>query len=176
VRAIERAVAAHPTGSGRLLIVAGTGRLVTEFLDRWTHPGLVRPAVPGNHANDSLADLHALSWAAVQDFVRREDQQAVEDWRQALSWNKATDEITSIGLDAVRGRVRRLLVAQSGELRGHFDAANGQVELRSGSARTGEEDTLDAIIECVLRHGGEVIPLAPDSMPTGSPLAALFRW
>lgn len=92
----------------------------------------------------------------------------------------AAGDLADIGRAAVAGRVATLLIESDRFEAGRFDRATGAVEYdgeppTGGGAHT-KEDVFGAVAETVLAHGGTIIPLARNDMPTESGVAAIYRY
>ncbi|MFM8986802.1 MAG: hypothetical protein ACKONH_12250 [Planctomycetia bacterium] len=87
---------------------------------------------------------------------------------------------------AVAGQVATLLIEADRFEAGRFDRATGAIAFggpapgaaaRSGDVpAVGGEDLFGAVAETVLLHGGTILALARNEMPTESGVAAIYRY
>ena len=76
---------------------------------------------------------------------------------------------------AYYGRVESLFVAVDQEQWGSFDPATETLQIHE-QGEPGDEDLLDLAATQTLLHGGAVYAVEQAQMPTGVPLAAVFRY
>lgn len=104
----------------------------------------------------------------------------VRAFAQARDRDLAAGDLADIGRAAVAGRVATLLIESDRFEAGRFDRSTGAVEYDGEPpARSGahtREDVFGAVAETVLAHGGTIIPLARNDMPTESGVAAIYRY
>jgi hypothetical protein len=176
VRAIERSLSETLRDEIAPLVVAGSGKLLPLFQRRCRYAHLLPDVVHGSLGNAPLEELRAKAWPIVQAHVAHRELQLVERFRESVSDDRATDELTSMARFAVQGRVRDLMVARDAHVWGRMDTTSGALDVRSGSPRAEDENILDGLVEAVFLRGGDVHELAPDRMPGGASAAATLRW
>ena len=86
-----------------------------------------------------------------------------------------TDDLAEAARSVVAGRIATLLVEDGLSLPGHIDRTSGDLDRGSPNAATGE-DALDDLAELALRMGAEVLVLPREQMPSGTGLAATYRF
>lgn len=113
---------------------------------------------------------------------------------RAFAWararGRAAGDLADVARAAVAGQVATLLLENDRFEPGRFDRATGAIEFAvppaaaasSDRARTGDmpaeaaEDLFSAVAETVLLHGGTIVALARNEMPTESGVAAIYRY
>lgn len=133
-----------------------------------------------------LAAVGPLFTAARSRRVARE----VRAFAQARDRGRAACDLADVARAAVAGQVATLLIEADRFEPGRFDRATGAIEFAPAPAttapidrsRTGDlpaevtEDLYGAVAETVLLHGGTIVALARNEMPTESGVAASYRY
>ncbi|GIW92650.1 MAG: hypothetical protein KatS3mg110_0691 [Pirellulaceae bacterium] len=157
------------------LVVAAVESMVPLFRSVCRYPHLLSEWIPGNaeHWNETV--LHQKSWPLVAKLLQQRRTAAVERFRQWHGTGKATDNIREVVPAAATGKVDTLLVYPPAQIWGTYDEQQNVVHT-DGEARPGDDDLVDLAVHQTLAHAGSVIPMPKDEMPTGSPVAAVFRY
>jgi len=172
--AVDKALAEERLADeGVPLLLAGVGYYFPIFREVSRYPQLAEEGVEGNFDTASPSELHARTWPVAHRIFERRVDEALAEHEEAQGRATATVDVAAIGRFMVEGRIRRLLTADGAEVRGRLDAETGAVE-RDEQAEG--DDVLDDLAEGVLRHGGDVIVVPEERMPTRSPVAAILRW
>ncbi len=132
-------------------------------------PALLDEPLTGNFDQAAPDELRKRSWPIVARWVERQRDDALAGWERARNRGKTADLLDDVAAAALAGRVARLWVDASRKLPGRLDVATGRC------LPDGENDILDAIIELVLHHGGEVRPLDAELLPSTTGVAAELR-
>ncbi len=175
-RAVDQAVLEHcsrPSGMPLLLIALpehqGAFRAVSR--NPWLLPEGLRTAPD---AIDPLT-LRATVWKQIEPRYLERLAWLVDSFRAALGTGLASDDPARVGRAAVGGAVATLLVEAGRKMGGRLDAETGEITPADiGKPDVG--DVLDDIAEHVLQRGGEVIVVPAERMPSGTGLAATFRY
>jgi hypothetical protein len=69
-----------------------------------------------------------------------------------------------------------VLAAEGETVWGVLDRATGSIEKRERQLDAEDDDLLDDLCEETLKRGGEAFVVPRASMPTASPIAAVFRF
>ena len=125
-------------------------------------------AVPGNSAG-SYTGRHGIFDDADQAVG------AALRYRELLGTGRTSNDIEQILPAANEGRVETLLVSLESQSWGVVDAETGAVHLHD-SCEAGDEDLLDTAAVLTLSQRGTVYALNRDEMPSGAPIAAVFRY
>lgn len=133
-------------------------------------PTLLPEGVEGNPDHWSEAELHERAWPRVLAAIEAGERAASEQWEQARRRGKGAERLADVAAAAAAGRVHRLWVDAGRGEPGRVDPERGDVIPGSG-----DDDTLDAIVALVLRHGGQVHAVPGDSLPEDHPALAELR-
>ncbi len=182
--------ASRPTGLPLFLVAAP--RLAATFRGLAKNPQLAEDHVAADPhlmtEEEILAGLEPLFVAARGRQVAR----LVRGYEQARDRGLAQGDLADVARAAVAGKVATLLIEADRFETGRFDRDSGAIEFDTGPgaaaarptdrSRTGDEpaaaaeDLFGAVAETVLLHGGTVVALARNEMPTESGVAAIFRY
>ena len=166
-------IASRP--SGLPLVVASLPEQAALFHRISRNPRLVETSLTVNPFGIELRDLVDRAWQVMQPHMIAESRMLVEAYEEAAGHADGIDGIFAIAHAAVDGRIETLFVEDSRELPGKIDEATGTVifdDLRVPDVN----DLLDDIARIVLRHGGTVIVLPSEVMPTRTGAAAILRY
>ena len=136
-----------------------------------TVPDGVHGAPDGLKGGEMHARALQLAEQAFDEPVRKalENFEAVAAERRSVT----AKEIVKAAYDA---RISFLFLNETGEYRGWFREATGEVKAHGKAEGIGEEDLLNAAAVRTLAGGGQVFVLPGNRMPGGVPAAAIFRW
>jgi hypothetical protein len=166
-------IASRP--SGMPLVVASLPEQAALFHRISRNPRLVETSLTVNPFGIELRDLVDRVWQVMQPHMIAESRMLIEAYEEAAGHADGIDGIFAIAHAAVEGRIETLFVEDSRELPGKIDEATGTVifdDLRVPDVN----DLLDDIARIVLRHGGTVIVLPSEVMPTRTGAAAILRY
>jgi hypothetical protein len=172
--------------SGLPLVLVAGGRLAAMFRGLSKNDLLIdEPIAKDPHlmADRELAtEVAAVFRRAHLDRIGRE----LRAFRQARDRGLAASDLAEIARAAVAGQVATLLVESDRFEAGRFDRETGAIEFDGAApadlSRTGDraalraEDLFGAVAETVLMHGGHVLALARNDMPTETGVAAIYRY
>lgn len=123
----------------------------------------------------SLEELREKSWEAMQPHYLKRLERLLEQYGQSQGQGLASDQLDEIGRAIAGNRVATLLVEADRDIPGHIDADKG-VSLPADAQATEANDLLDELSVGVMEHGGEVLVVPPEHMPTRSGAAAIYRF
>lgn len=182
--------ASRPSGLPLFLVAAP--RIAATFRGLAKNPLLAGPHV----AKDPHLMTEEAIMAAVEPlFVAARAAQVarlVRGFEQARDRGLAGGDLADVARAAVAGRVATLLVEADRLETGRFDRDSGGIAFAppigraraaaSDRSRTGDEpaetaeDLCGAVAETVLVHGGTILAVARNEMPTESGVAAIYRY
>lgn len=175
-RVVDRALVQALRGEEAPLVLAGVGYALPIYREASRYAHLAATGVEGNFDAASPEELHARAWPVARELLAAREAAALAEWTAAVSRSLATDDLEAVARHAIRGRVRRLLLAEGAQAFGRLDAESGELRLTGAQESLHEDDVLDDLAEAVLLRGGEVLVVPPARMPSPSPAAALLRW
>ncbi len=156
------------------LVLAAVDYLQPIYRQANTYPHLLHHGVEGNPDRWNGKELHQKSWQLVEPYFRESIRQAAALFRQALGSGLASEDPYEVIPAVFRGQVQTLFVQEKHHVWGTFDPETEKVSLHE-SPQTGDEDLSNAAAIETLRRGHTVYALAPEEMPSRSPLAALYH-
>jgi hypothetical protein len=173
------------------LVLVAAPRLAATFRGLAKNPLLSEDHV----ASDPHLMTEAEILAALEPlFVAARGRQVtrlVRGYEQARDRGLAQGDLSDVARAAVAGKVATLLIEADRFEAGRFDRASGAIEFAPAMtaaaapidrSRTGDrpaevtEDLFGAVAETVLLHGGTIVALARNEMPTESGVAAIDRY
>jgi len=175
-RAIEGALWSELREQKEPLVLAAPVSYHTPFRSVQRYPHLLEDGLQGNFERTSLDDVHQLAWPLVSRHIEQRLAAVLATYERWVSPRRAIDELSTIARAALQGRVLDLLVAEGSHLWGRLDPDSAEVTLHPGQEGQRDDDVLDDLCEAVLLRGGDVFAVAPERMPSASPVAALLRW
>lgn len=156
------------------VILAGVKEHVAFYKKINRDQDLVMMSVNGAINGKSANELKASSLKILNDIFEINKKAIVDKFIELKQTNMATDEITLVTQNAIKGNVKILAIAEDRNLWGRINMFEGKVNLSKEGASQFNDDLLDDLAEVVLARGGKVLALKQVEMPTKSPLFAIF--
>lgn len=172
-RLVDRAVHEQLRDDDAPLVLAGVDYLVPLYRSVNSYPHLVDISVPGNPDELSPTDLLARSGELLAPHFAEELRRDCELIDALAASGGASRDLKEIIPAAHEGRVRVLFVTSEANGWGHYDPANGTIDL-SPEPRPGDWDLADLAAAETLLHGGTVHTLQHSD--TVEDAAAIFRY
>lgn len=186
-RAVDELVYERVSKHGDLpLVLVALPQLAAIFRGLSKNRMLLEEFVPHDPALLSADDMAALVAPIFAAARRRRIDRVLRTFAVAKDRGLAAGDLTEIGRAAVAGRVATLLVEADRLHTGHFDRTTGAIATDGEPVRdpsqTGDvpavmaEDMSSALAETVLLHGGGILALEHEAMPTATGVAAIYRY
>jgi hypothetical protein len=157
------------------LVVASVEYLLSVYRKVNTYPHLLETGLTGNPETLTTAELQQQAWALVQPYFRQAQRAAGQIYEQLAHTDQTSSDLREILMAAYQGRVATLWVTLSRQQWGRYDLATNRLDLHQ-LAQPGDEELFDTAAVQTFRHGGTVYVVAPDQVPAGASLAAVFRY
>lgn len=157
------------------LVVAGVEYLLSVYRKVNTYPRLLESGLVGNPESLTRTELHRQTWAMVQPYFRQAQQEAGQSYEQLAHTAQASADLREILIAAQHGRVATLWVPAGSHQWGRFDAASTEPHFHA-TAQPGDEDLFDTAAVQTFLNGGMVYVVAPEQLPGGAAVAAVFRY
>lgn len=141
-----------------------------------TYPHLLPEGLEGNYERVNGDQIHEAAWPIVSGAFGRQVGEWVQRYRSMVGTGLASDRLEEIAPAAIGGRVRCMLAAEGETVWGMLDRATGAVTYHERQKGTEDDDLLDDLCEESLKRGAEVYVIPRASMPTESPIAAVYRF
>lgn len=175
-RAIDRALWKHLRDERAPLVLAAVDSYHSIFGAVCRYPHLVEPGLVGNFEKTGADELHRAVWPLMAATFDREVDEAVDRFRDRQSSGRADDDLRAVAAAVVRGRVSELLVLHGRQVWGIVNRSTGELQLQERQEGASDSDVLDDLAEMTWMRGGRVLVAQPQRMPTGSPVAAIYRY
>lgn len=153
------------------LILAGVEHYHPLFRQVSRYRQIVDEGVHGNVERETPDRLLARVRPVAERLARAREEEAVAEHERHRRHGRALTSLEAIAYAAIRGRVRRLLLAEGAKVLGEIDPETGGL-----TRRFDHRDALEDLTEQVLIRGGEVVTLPRARMPEESVVAATLRW
>jgi len=172
-RAVDRAVLEHHSRPTRLpLILAALPENQSFFRALSHNPFLVPEEVTAHPEALTIEALRERAWAVMAPHYRTRLAGLVEMFGTARARELGDEDLERVAASAIAARVGTLLAEADRQIPGRIDPETGAVVLGGD----GVDDVLDDIAELVIRHGGQVVIVPTEDMPTRTGLAAIYRF
>jgi hypothetical protein len=174
-RMIDRSIHEVLRSETAPLILAGVDYLLPVYRRANSYPHLLEEGVAGNPDELQPEELHARVWPVVQPALEKGRRRAMERYAELAAKGRASNRIGEVVREAYFGRVDSLIVALGLQQWGAFDPDERTVHLYPAQ-KPGSHDLLDFAAIHTLLNSGDVHAVAPEKVPGGEALAAIFRY
>ena len=157
------------------LVLAGVEYLLPIYRDQTSYPNTLTEGVHGNPEGLKPGELHTRALELVEERFRAARREAAERFGDLSGTGRATTDVETVLPAALDGRVDTLFVARGVREWGCFDADARTIE-HHDEQRANSEDLLDRAAVHTFVNSGTVYSVAPEEVPAGGPLAAVFRY
>jgi hypothetical protein len=175
-RVIDKALREFLHGESAPLLLAAVKYYQPIYREANTYRHLDSAMLEGNYEHVNGDKIHADAWPIVSAAASHGFEPWIERYRTSAANGLATDRIESVAEAVIQGRVSCVLAAEGETVWGVLDRATGSIEKRERQLDAEDDDLLDDLCEETLKRGGEAFVVPRASMPTASPIAAVFRF
>ncbi|HET7753573.1 MAG TPA: hypothetical protein VFK85_06665, partial [Anaeromyxobacteraceae bacterium] len=172
--AIDEAVREILGDTGAPLVLAGPERLRARYRSISGYGWLLPDEIDADVEQVQAADLRPAAQALVAAHGAAVESEAVMQLISAEATGSASDDLDRIARAATAGKVRLLLHRAGAHVWGRLDPVTGACFVRGEQREAGDVDVIDDLCELTLLHGGDVVAVAEERMPSGSPVAAII--
>jgi hypothetical protein len=175
-RAVDRAILEHYSQPSKLpLMLAALPEHHSFFRRISNNPFLMDEGIDTHPGALTIEALRDRAWQAVEPRYLVRLAGLVEMFEAARAQELGDHDLAQVARSAVAGRVATLLIEADRHVPGRIDAATGRIEF-DDLADPEVDDLLDDLGELVLKHGGEVVIVPAERMPTRTGIAAIYRF
>jgi hypothetical protein len=175
-RAVDRAILEHYSRPSTLPLMLATLPEHRPIFRQVSHnPYLMDEGLDIHPDALPLDELRKRAWQVIEPRYLARLAALVEEFNGAKAKGLAHDELGDVAKAAVAGRVATLLIEADRVVPGRIDTATGDIEL-GDLARPDVDDLLDDLGTLALKMGGQVVIVPAQRMPTGTGMAAIYRY
>lgn len=165
----------HSQTSGLSLLLVALPENQGLFRQISQNPYLIKEGIDMNPDALENGRMHAKTWEVFEPQSRTRLNALIEEYGDALAKGLGSGDLDEVARAAASGKISRLFIDNDFQVPGRLDRMTGAFtpdELDSPEC----DDLLDDIGELVMQKGGDVHVVHPDSMPTRTGIAAVFRF
>lgn len=175
-RAVDRVVLEHHSRPSALpLVLATLPEHQSPFRSVSQNPFLLEEGLPGDPWALDTEDLRARAWQVVEPQYLAKLAGHAERFHAARTKGLGSDDLKAAAHAAHAGRVATLLIEAESIVPGRIDDETGDIR-PADVAHPDVNDVLDDVAELVMRAKGDVVVVPADRMPTGTGIAAIYRF
>ena len=157
------------------LVLAGVTELISGYRSINKYPALLENGVIGNPDLLNAKELHAAAWNLIRPHIALSRQKALAIYHDLSGSDRIANDLKRVLTSSRDGRIETAFLPAGTQLWGRFDTTENSVDVHP-EYKTGDEDLINRIATETVLHGGTVHLLAPEEMPDGSGVAAIFRY
>ncbi len=133
--------------------------------------------VQGNPDHLKPRDLHARAWDLIEPTFLQSQDRSIERFEHLNNNGQglASEDIHEIVPGALYGRTDTLFVEIDAHIWGNYDEGANTIEMHE-TRQAGDKDLLNLAAVQTFLQGGTVHALRPDTMPSETRVAAIFRY
>lgn len=140
-----------------------------------SYPNLLDEGIAGNPESLSAEELRQRAWEIVEPRFLRERNEANNHYHALAGTGRTSNDLQEVVTAAHDGRIEVLFLAIGVQVWGGFDKESRSVVFHE-QAEAGDLNLLDLCAVRTLLNRGMVYAVAPEALPGGGPLAAVFRY
>lgn len=157
------------------LFLAGEKTLIEGLLRNLKYKNVVKTPAAPIFRDEDLSEICQIVRNTLKDEAKRTFDQALLEFRFAEEANLAKKNIFQIAKAAVKGRIKKLIVADGMSVYGKVDKKTGGLAIHPFDLDHEDDDILDDLAQTVLAFGGEVIIAPKEDIPKGRPILAILE-
>lgn len=175
-RAIDRAITEHHSKpSGLPLILAALPENQTVFRHVSHNQQLLEKGISIGQGALDTEMLRQESWKLMEPMYLKRLNGILDQYGESRGQGLASDQLEEIGKATAESRVAMLLVEADRQIPGLLDRESGELH-PSKPAGAETADVLDELITYVMEHGGDVVVVPRERMPSKTGAAAVYRF
>ncbi len=175
IHSLEKAVSKLLNGKTAPLVLYTVEYLQGIYRKENSYENLVHKGIHGNPEHASVKDLLHEGWCIMENIVMGEISDSIQSFENEQEHNKVLGKIDTILTAAIEGRVHTLYASADDAEWGEFKEDTGKI-IHHNKPEPGAKELLDAAARSTLKHGGNVLVLKKDQMPSQEKIAAILRY
>ena len=157
------------------VILAGTEELHAVYRSVTRCRTLLSTGITGNISELAAEMVQEKAWQIAEDYFAEEEKSARQNFQDNIGGEKVTDDLNTLMLAALDGRVEHLFIAENEQLWGTVDITTRQVRLQKDEeAKT--VNLLDEATFLTLNTKGRVFIKKRQEMPLDAVICARLRY
>lgn len=140
------------------------------------NPHLVEQGVSIDPGALTVQQLSQRAWEAIEPVAAKRVQDMVARFKQEHGTGLSSDNLDLILPAVLQDRVDVLLVDADQRIAGRVNRDAQTITYLADFSAPDAEDVLDDVAEMVMRRGGQVMVVPSQYMPTGTGIAAIYRY
>lgn len=156
------------------LFVAGQEELTTLFLNGCRYENTRPQAVWPSFNPDKSSEICAQIRSILKKEAKKDLDFTLMEFYQAEDLNLTNKNIFQIAEAAIRGQIKKLIIADGINIFGKINKKTGQVLIHTTHLDHEDDDILDDLAQEVLARGGEVIVASRDQIPKRQAILAIL--
>ncbi len=175
LKAVENEVTSILRKRNDPLILAGVNEAIAEYRKVNNYSRLLDQTVSGNTDPKSNEEIKNEGWKVIKSYFLKGMYEDIERFGDLSGSEKQSDNLSQIVEAAYYGKVESLFVPIGEHSWGWFDMERDTVH-HSAEPQNGEHDLINMAAIKTLTQSGNVYALDKEDMPSGSSIAAIFRY
>jgi len=145
------------------------------FMKITNNPYLMKEGIKGSYNAFNLEDLNNKVWELIEPIYSEKNKSLTEKYNNAKANDLGSDDLEKVALAAMENRVETIIIEAEKIIPGKVDSKTGTVKF-GDIEDAGTDDILDDLAEFVMKKKGKVVVLPKEKMPTGTGVAAIYRY
>ena len=162
------------------VIVVGTAKNLSLFMDAARSARFVAGRVEGNHVSHPVHELSKLVWPVIEDKMKKERDNALSELEEAIGKNRYTAGLQSVWEMAFNGRIATLFVERNHSTPAYLSADHSKLYTGNDEPDNDQlvkvEDAVDDAIENVIKSNGKVHFLSEGRLKDHEKIAGITRY
>ncbi|MFV8258503.1 hypothetical protein ACNQKP_11885 [Bdellovibrio bacteriovorus] len=175
LRWIEAKISREPGYKQVPLFVFAGENMFHTYKEVTSHPSAVFFKMDPSKSSPRMEALIHQAQIHVKKELAQQRNLSAYELEKMNHQKKVIDDLVKISRAAINGHVRTLFLQNNSEIWGELHRKSGQITFHEKQTNAKDDDILDDIACEVIRHGGEVVVLSKEDMPSQSPAAAILN-
>lgn len=139
------------------------------------NPYLLADGIKANYDVFTIDSLKNELWKLVEPSYIKKSDDLIDEFQSSRAKALGSDDIANIARESVSNKVKTVLIESDRVVPGRVDKTTGAIELGELS-HPEYGDLLNDLALIVLQNGGNVVLVPKERMPTGTGIAATYRF
>lgn len=163
------------SGMPIMVFVAGPGEFVKPFVKGFRSEKLYPETLSSLYSENAAVEICKNIRALLRLDSREKLYQHLKEFEYAQKMKTAKVNIFQIAKAAIKGKIKKLVIAEDLHVFGKLDHSTGGVSIHPLDLDHEDDCLLDDLAQTVLLKGGEVIVAKRSEIPMGRPIVAVLQ-